>query len=57
MINKAKQATNTNRGASLAQSRKEQLKMSKFMKKDSAQLKQSKIAKETEEALKYLNKR
>ena len=34
MINKAKQASNTTRSASLAQARREQLKMSKFIKKD-----------------------
>ena len=38
MINKAKLATNTTRSASLAQGRKEQLKMSKFIKKDSSHL-------------------
>lgn len=38
MINKAKVATNTTRSASLAQGRKEQLKMSKFIKKDSSHL-------------------
>ena len=57
MINKAKQATNTDRLASLAQGRREQLKMSKFIKKDSSSFKTSKIAKETAEAIKYLNKR
>ena len=40
-----------------AQNRKEELKMSKFIKKESSQLKQSKIARDTEEALKYLKKR
>ena len=58
MISKAKQVTNTNRGASLAQNRKEQLKMSKFIKKDfSIVQSSSKIARDTEEAIKYLNKR
>ena len=57
MINRAKQATDTNRTARMAQNRKEQLKMSKFIKKDSSHLKQSKIARETSEAIKYLNKR
>ena len=57
MINKAKMATNTTRSASLAQSRKEQLKMSKFIKKDSSHFAESKIAKETAEAIKYMNKR
>lgn len=56
MISRAKKATNTNRSASLAQSRHEQLKMSKFFKKDS-NFQMSKIARETAEAIKYLNKR
>ena len=57
IINKAKLASNTTRTASLAASRREELKMTKFMKKDSGHLGTSKIARESEEAIKYLSKR
>ena len=57
IIHNTKQATNTNRAARLAQNRKEQLKMSRFIKKDSSFINKSKIARETDEAVKYLKKR
>lgn len=57
IIHNTKLATNTNRAASLAQNRKEQLKMSKFIKKDISLMNQSKIARDTDEAIKYLKKR
>lgn len=42
----------------MAQNRKESLKMSKFIKKDFSMMQaSSKIARDTEEAIKYLNKR
>ena len=57
MINQAKQATDTDRAASLEQGRRDQLKITKFFKKDASNIKQTKIARESEEAIKYLHKR
>ena len=57
MISRAKKATNTNRSAANAQSRHETMQMSKLIKRDSSHFQTSKIAKETAEAIKYLNKR
>ena len=57
MINKVKQATNTNRSASEAQNRKEELKVTRFFKKDQSSMLKTKIAKDANEGIKYLNKR
>ena len=57
MIRLAKKATNTDRAKSIASNRRDELKISKFFKTDPKNFKMSKIAREADEAMHYLDKR
>ena len=57
MISQAKRVTNTHRSYNIASNRRNELKISKFFKTDQNNFKMSKIARETDEAMHYLDKR
>ena len=57
MVHQAKLATNTNRSHSLAASRRDELKQGKYFKTDSSRIKMTKIARQTDEAVRFLKKR